>query len=205
MRWIYRYWRALLFIYCGAFSFTIAIFRVIQGCLTLFLGVKKLLKWQAEFEVAYQNHDLKGMAVAKENKKNAKIMILEGCFLGGSRDHLLATATTPVGTILLLYSVLMDVLFYVFLFAADAITSVRTYYLQYKEIKAVQVQFEKYIQAHTAEDLTDDDRKAAIRYLREVSFVTPKEMDNSQHGKGPERCSEKRPKAGDCGAMRNRS
>ena len=153
----------------------IAGFRIVQGCLSLAIGISKLYLAIRMYQKCKENHDAAGLSLAKDQMAGAALNIAVGLFwiTLGILVLVCPQAMIAVTTIGIVFTVLQWVLFYG-LFTSDSILSLKTATQNMQRIDRHYLYFINEILNN--EKLTQEQRKAATkRFLQRVSEVTPTE------------------------------
>lgn len=149
---------------------SIAGLRIIQGMLSIVLGIIKYKQNLTLYREAEDNHDVEGMEIYKKQMQNAAVVILEGILwiLIGSVYFLMP----PVG---LTMTILQWGLFY----GAFAVDSVQSIFISNEIIAHLEKHYQFFKDGVLNNKNLSDEEKgiASIRFLESLLFVTPQEED----------------------------
>ena len=153
----------------------IAGFRIVQGCLSIAIGISKLYLALRAYQRCKENHDAASLAVAKDQIKSAVLNIVTGLFWISLGILVLSCPQAMIAatTIGIVFTVLQWTLFYG-LFTSDAILSLKMANNSTQSIDRHYLYFINEILNN--KQLTTEQMKAATkRFLERISKVSSTE------------------------------
>ena len=151
---------------------SIAVFQMIQGCLSILLGITKTAQSIKQYREAKSVHDVDGIAIFKKQIINALIVVVEGVL--GLILGIILFAFSPLLIVCFIVALVFSILKYSLnygAYTADSLVSLSTNFKTIQSIEKHQRLFEEGIAKNEKLNLHEK-QKASRRFLERMVNVT---------------------------------